>query len=180
MNASKLSLVPLQQASLCLDCDMITAAHTHCFVCGSIALLNLARTLNGGESPTSMPGTFAAVANVSAGRPFEAESMSGRRSWRSLRFAGECVPFPHSSAKPGSATSGTEPPDGRGRYSMREIAAVVHRTMTSAIVGILVFVAATQAHGQSFEGHANASNNRHTYTRWDALGSPLRSHAICR
>lgn len=47
MNTSELSLVPLQQASLCLDCDMITAAHTHCFACGSVALMSLARTLNG-------------------------------------------------------------------------------------------------------------------------------------
>lgn len=47
MNTSELSLVPLQQASLCLDCDMITAAHTRCFACGSVALMSLARTLNG-------------------------------------------------------------------------------------------------------------------------------------
>jgi hypothetical protein len=47
MNTSELALVPLQQASLCLDCDMITAAQTHCFACGSVALMNLARTLNG-------------------------------------------------------------------------------------------------------------------------------------
>jgi hypothetical protein len=50
MNTSDLSLVPLQQASLCLDCDMITAAHTHCFACGSVALMNLARTLDGNAS----------------------------------------------------------------------------------------------------------------------------------
>jgi hypothetical protein len=179
MNASKLSLVPLQQASLCLDCDMITAAHTHCFVCGSIALLNLARTLNGGEQPASMPGTFAGVANVSAGRLFEAEAMSNKRSRRPLRFGGECVPFPHSSAKSSSA-SGTEPHNGRGRYSMREIAAMAHRTMTSAIVGILVFVAVTQAPGQSLESHASANNNRPTYSCGDALDHPLRSHPNCR
>ena len=56
---------------------MITAAHTHCFVCGSTALLNLARTLNGGESTNSMPGAFTAVANISAGRTPSREAMSG-------------------------------------------------------------------------------------------------------
>jgi hypothetical protein len=47
MKTSELSLVPLQLANLCLDCDMITAGQTHCFACGSVALMNLARTLNG-------------------------------------------------------------------------------------------------------------------------------------
>jgi len=46
MNASNLSLVPLQQASLCLDCETITAAQTNCHACGSRALLNIARALN--------------------------------------------------------------------------------------------------------------------------------------
>jgi hypothetical protein len=47
MNTSELSLVPLQLANLCLDCEMITAGQTHCSACGSVALMNLARTLNG-------------------------------------------------------------------------------------------------------------------------------------
>lgn len=46
MNHSELSLVPLQQANLCLDCEAITAAHTNCLCCGSQALLNIARILN--------------------------------------------------------------------------------------------------------------------------------------
>lgn len=46
MNSSKLSLVPLQLASLCLDCEMITPAHGRCIACGSAALLNVARTLS--------------------------------------------------------------------------------------------------------------------------------------
>jgi hypothetical protein len=46
MNASNLSLVPLQQASLCLDCETITAANTNCHACGSRALLNIARALD--------------------------------------------------------------------------------------------------------------------------------------
>jgi hypothetical protein len=46
MNNSNIDLVPLQQASLCLDCEGITAAHTTCLCCGSQALLNVARILN--------------------------------------------------------------------------------------------------------------------------------------
>jgi hypothetical protein len=46
MKSSKLSLIPLQLASLCLDCDMITPAHGRCVACGSVALLNVARTLS--------------------------------------------------------------------------------------------------------------------------------------
>lgn len=47
MKTLELDLVPLRQANLCLDCDMITAAQTHCLACGSVALLSLAKTLNG-------------------------------------------------------------------------------------------------------------------------------------
>jgi hypothetical protein len=43
---SNLSLVPLQQASLCLDCETITTAYTNCLGCGSRALLSLARVLS--------------------------------------------------------------------------------------------------------------------------------------
>jgi hypothetical protein len=43
---SNLSFVPLQQASLCLDCDTITSGHTNCQACGSRALLSLARVLS--------------------------------------------------------------------------------------------------------------------------------------
>jgi hypothetical protein len=46
VNASKLSLVPLQMASLCLDCEMITATNGRCVACGSVALLSVARTLS--------------------------------------------------------------------------------------------------------------------------------------
>jgi hypothetical protein len=46
MSTSNLSLVPLQQASLCLDCETITTAQTNCHRCGSRALLNLARALD--------------------------------------------------------------------------------------------------------------------------------------
>jgi len=46
MSTSDLSFVPLQQASLCLDCEMITRAHGRCMACGSTALLGIARTLS--------------------------------------------------------------------------------------------------------------------------------------
>lgn len=46
MKTANLSFVPLQHASLCLDCETITTAHTNCQACGSQALLNLARVLN--------------------------------------------------------------------------------------------------------------------------------------
>jgi len=46
VNITNVSLVPLQHASLCLDCETITTAHTNCMACGSRALLNLARILS--------------------------------------------------------------------------------------------------------------------------------------
>jgi hypothetical protein len=46
MNIATACLVPLQHASLCIDCETITAAHTNCLACGSKALLNIARVLN--------------------------------------------------------------------------------------------------------------------------------------
>jgi len=35
MNNSNPSLITLQQASLCLDCEMLTAAHKNCLACVS-------------------------------------------------------------------------------------------------------------------------------------------------
>jgi len=46
MNISTACLVPLQCASLCMDCETITAAHANCLACGSKALLSIARVLN--------------------------------------------------------------------------------------------------------------------------------------
>jgi hypothetical protein len=43
---SQLDVVPLTRASLCLDCEMITAADASCRVCGSAALLSVARALS--------------------------------------------------------------------------------------------------------------------------------------
>jgi hypothetical protein len=58
MNTANVSLVPLRQASLCLDCETISAAHTNCAACGSRSLLSLARVLSqhpAGLSATAIP-----------------------------------------------------------------------------------------------------------------------------
>lgn len=47
MNKLNPSLIPLQRASLCLDCEVITPAQKSCLACGSVALLNVARALSG-------------------------------------------------------------------------------------------------------------------------------------
>ena len=51
MNNSDPSLIPLQRANLCLDCEVITPAHMSCLACGSTALLNIARALSGPAYP---------------------------------------------------------------------------------------------------------------------------------
>ncbi len=61
MNTRSVSLVPLQQASLCLDCETITTAHTNCLACGSRALLNLARVLSQHSSDRLRSVSTAAV-----------------------------------------------------------------------------------------------------------------------
>jgi hypothetical protein len=43
------SLIPLQRASLCLDCEIITLAQKSCLACGSAALLSVARALGGAQ-----------------------------------------------------------------------------------------------------------------------------------
>jgi hypothetical protein len=155
MNTSKLSLVPLGQASLCLDCDMITSAHTHCFACGSVALLNLARTLNGGEYSSQMAGTHAAGTGTSGGRMIEMPALCSPQPRWPRRLGGECVPFPHA-----TPTINAETRHARGWHSFREVAAVVHRALTIAVIGILVRGASTQVWGQTPERYANASNSR--------------------
>lgn len=47
MSSTNLSSVPLHLATLCLDCEMITPAQTRCVSCGSVAVMSVARTLNG-------------------------------------------------------------------------------------------------------------------------------------
>ena len=46
VSASDLNLVPLQQANLCLDCEMISTGPSKCLACGSRAFLNIARALD--------------------------------------------------------------------------------------------------------------------------------------
>ena len=69
MNNSNPSLVPLLQASLCLDCEMITAAHKNCLVCGSRALLSLARPLGRPGYPALVRRDNAAIARTPPKRP---------------------------------------------------------------------------------------------------------------
>jgi hypothetical protein len=46
-------LIPLQQAVLCANCEVISDSRNgHCIVCGSPSLLNLARVLNGQSCST--------------------------------------------------------------------------------------------------------------------------------
>jgi hypothetical protein len=42
------NLIPLQQAVLCANCEVVSdSKNGHCIVCGSPSLLNLARVLDG-------------------------------------------------------------------------------------------------------------------------------------
>jgi hypothetical protein len=139
MNTTKLSLVPFQQASLCLDCDMITAAHTHCSVCGSVALLNLARALNGRGYPRPLPGTLTAT-GISAHRDFETLGVPGTLPQHSVRFAaGRARSLEVSS----DLETDTRHTDWR---PLRGAADFLHRVVTSAIVSILVLGASIRLH----------------------------------
>jgi hypothetical protein len=46
MKSLDLEMVPLKQASLCVNCEMITATLGNCPACGSIALINVSRALS--------------------------------------------------------------------------------------------------------------------------------------
>jgi hypothetical protein len=140
MNITKLSLVPLQHASLCLDCDMITSAHTHCLACGSIALLNLARTLNGGDYARPLPGTLSTI-GISPLRGFEPLSVPGAISGRPHRFAGESMAFINM-----SPVEVEDRPINRW-YFLRGVATVVQRAMTVAAIGFLLVAVAMQMNG---------------------------------
>jgi hypothetical protein len=61
VNLFNLSLVPLRQASLCIDCETITTAQTNCYACGSRALLNIARALDQQRPSTACSGATAVV-----------------------------------------------------------------------------------------------------------------------
>ncbi len=74
MNTSNLSLVPLRQASLCLDCETITTAHTNCHACGSGALLNVARALSRQRPPDLASSGRTAVVQMSVPRVCQRET----------------------------------------------------------------------------------------------------------
>lgn len=45
-----LNLVPLQNAVLCANCEVVSDSRNgHCMVCGSPSLMNLSRVLSGSE-----------------------------------------------------------------------------------------------------------------------------------
>lgn len=136
MNVSKLSLVPLQRASLCLDCEIITAAHTHCLACGSAALLNLARTLNGDDA-TPMARGLAEVVSISARRRFESQRTGSAEPRHPHRLSGEGMRFPQTSEEPGRAR--TRP---HGGDLLRGIASAFYRVMPLHLIGVLALAAA--------------------------------------
>lgn len=67
MNTPNFSLVPLQHANLCLDCETITAARANCPACGSGALLNVARALSGTEN-AHFSGSHTTITDTPVGR----------------------------------------------------------------------------------------------------------------
>jgi hypothetical protein len=69
MNCATTHLVPLQQASLCMDCETITATHTNCLACGSKALLNIATVLNNRRLSVASAGDRPSVLQKSMSRP---------------------------------------------------------------------------------------------------------------
>lgn len=156
MKTSMLSFVPLQQASLCLDCDMITAAHTHCSACGSIALLNLARTLNS-EEDHQMLAADGTMDSTAQGRSFDSISLSDMFPRRPHRGMTE---------RPFSERSTTVPQTSNAPrwQSFREAAALVHRAMTIAIIGILVRGACTPVWGRSREFAGTGGESVHAYS----------------
>jgi hypothetical protein len=93
MNKHEINLVPLQQASLCLDCEAITAAHTICLCCGSQALLNIARILServfdAGRPAKSRSLTFSSLRSRTGSRvdPEFDRTLTGEQN-EQLRFA---------------------------------------------------------------------------------------------
>jgi hypothetical protein len=93
MNISQLSLVPLRQASLCVDCDMITSSHTHCLACGSAALLSLARTLNGPEDSEPEPQKLMVMSALGARHVQEPTVFRSKGSHRRPRFRAQSASF---------------------------------------------------------------------------------------
>jgi hypothetical protein len=95
MNLSKLDLVPLQQASLCLDCDMITASYSRCFACGSTALMSLAKILNDKECADPVPPKLAPASSLSPPYIHEPRSLSSMVAHRRSRSRDRDSTFPN-------------------------------------------------------------------------------------
>ena len=145
MNTSKLNHVPLGQASLCMDCDTITASHTRCLICGSVALLNVAKALNGDEYADPLQMGITPMASIPAQRAHQSRVMytADARMQMNHRPIGEPLTFPH--IRPSISDQ-----DGADSYgwlgSFREVAAIVHRAMTIVIFAVLTL-------GVSVKGH---------------------------
>jgi len=74
-----IDLVPLQQANLCLDCELITAGHTECLVCGSRALLNIARVLSHRSDDVQRTENVLSIYTSARGRLVHSKLESGRQ-----------------------------------------------------------------------------------------------------
>lgn len=142
MNASTLSLVPLQQASLCLDCDMITTGHTYCSACGSTGLLNLARTLSGRKCSAGRPDGFTAVAPVSLVTILNSE-LPQVGIWRSATPDDETPRFDKV-----SAVCEAKQQRKRWRYLLREAGSVIHRVAT-VLIAVAIVGGSTAARSES-------------------------------
>jgi hypothetical protein len=68
MNSLDSGVVPLQFASLCLDCEMITPTRGRCTACGSVAVLNVARMLSRPGAIHLPHGDNSRVADVASNR----------------------------------------------------------------------------------------------------------------
>jgi hypothetical protein len=134
MNAMDRSLVPLQQANLCLDCDIISTGHTYCFACGSTALLNLARTLDGRDYANSVPG---ALASLSAGAELEARDTPCHKLRRAPQTAARSAPHLQ-------AFSDRDEDEGHPWSSLRGVAAVAQRAIT-IVIAVFALGLCTQA-----------------------------------
>jgi hypothetical protein len=154
METIKFSLVPLRQASLCLDCDMISAAHTHCAACGSAALLNLARTLDGKGYGDLMPRPLV-VAHISARSAYKPVSVSNIRP---RQHVAECLPFPKADTR-----RPTEPGSAHRWYSLRDVAAIVHRAMTMVLFAVLVRESAIAPADRESRGGSPGSERSQTF-----------------
>jgi hypothetical protein len=61
------NLIPLQQAVLCANCEVISdGKNGRCVVCGSPSLLNLARVLNGSNHRVERPRAWGRRARAAA------------------------------------------------------------------------------------------------------------------